>query len=79
MMSDPKIDPERMKQWEANILPNPSAERLKGKGASTSACSPIELDEDTFYQIVEKGMKAANRYKRTVRGQTLTIHDDDTY
>ena len=39
-MSDPKIDPERMKQWESNILPVPSAERLKGKGPSPSACSP---------------------------------------
>jgi len=39
MMSDPKIDSERMKQWKANILPVPSAERLKGKGSSPSACS----------------------------------------
>lgn len=39
MMSDPKIDPERMKKWEANTLPVPSAERLKGKGSSPSACS----------------------------------------
>jgi hypothetical protein len=38
-MSDPKIDTERMKKWEANILPVPSAERLKGKGSSPSACS----------------------------------------
>ena len=39
MISDPKIDPERMKKWEANILPVPSAERLKGKGSSPSTSS----------------------------------------
>ena len=40
MMSDPKLDHERMKiEWEANILPVPSAERLKGKGSSPASCS----------------------------------------
>lgn len=39
MMSDPKIDPERIKKWKANIVPVPSAERLKGKGSSPSPCS----------------------------------------
>ena len=43
MMSDPKIDPERMKKWEANILPVPSAELLKGRGSS-----PSDLSTDLF-------------------------------
>jgi hypothetical protein len=29
LMSDPKTDPERMKKWEANTLPVPSAEEAK--------------------------------------------------
>ena len=40
-MSDPKIDPERMDQWEANAIPVPSAERLKGKGSGLSPCYPV--------------------------------------
>ena len=38
-MNDPKIDPERMKKWEANILPVPSAELLKGDGSGAAPCS----------------------------------------
>jgi hypothetical protein len=40
-MDDPKIDPERMKQWKANIQPVPSAERLKGKGSGAAPCSSV--------------------------------------
>ena len=41
-MSDPKIDPKRMKKWKANIVPVTSAERLKGEGSSPSSCfAPI--------------------------------------
>lgn len=35
---DQMIDPERMKQWKANILPVPSAELLKGKGSAPLNC-----------------------------------------
>ena len=55
MMIDPKIDPERMEQWEANILPVQSAERLKGKGSPPSACpfcgAKAKHDEEETYSL----------------------------
>jgi len=55
-MSDPKTDPERMKKWEANALPVPSAERLKGKGSSPSPCSAWMLGE---LESLRNGIKQA--------------------
>ena len=63
MISDPKIDPERMKQWEANTLPVPSAERLKGKGSPPSTCSL------SIYEMARRGMKLPKGTRiRTTQG-----------
>lgn len=60
MMSDPKIDPERMKQWEENVLPVPSAERLKGKVSPPSTCSTRRVFEQWIKSPPYE--KSAERY-----------------
>lgn len=38
-LNHPEIDPDRMEKWNENVLPVPSAERLKGKGSPDATCS----------------------------------------
>lgn len=74
MLSDPKIDPERLKQWKANILPVPTAERLKGKGSPPSSCSHKRITD----LIEERGWKPLPPHLREDRIPAVILMQNTT-
>ena len=50
MNTDPNIDQARLAKWKENIIPNASAEKLKGKGSGASNCSG-ELTNEQFIEL----------------------------